>query len=372
MGKGLTRSRKGTEKSRITNGERWTTRREIPNHQFSNGERFLFQEFFLFLPVFFGYNTARMNNDFDGAWKETLEKYLQPFLELCYPKVAEKIDWSRNYEFLDKELQQIAPASDTGKQTVDKLIKVVRLDGKAGHVLCHIEVQSQQDTDFPRRCYQYNHRLDDRYAEPVVSLVFLADTNPSWRPACYEQELWGCRIRFDFPICKLTDFGGIEALYAMDNPVAIVMAAHLVAQQTQPEDGLRFQWKRQLVCSLYERNYSKNDIRELFRLIEWLLVMPEKSVLAFNQELIEFEKEKSMPYITSFERYGREKGLQEGLQQLTTSKQHDILEVLEIRFERVPDGLRETIEEISDIEKLSKLLRSAVRCADLEGFAADL
>ena len=309
-----------------------------------------------------------MNTDFDGAWKETLEQYLQPFLELCYPEVAAQIDWSQKYQFLDKELQQIAPASDTGKQFVDKLIKVVRLDGEEGHVLCHIEVQSQHDPSFPRRCYQYNHRLDDHYAEPVVSLVFLADTSATWRPSFYEKELWGCRIRFDFPICKLTDFGGIEALHAMDNPAAIVMAAHLVAQQTNPDDGMRFHWKRQLVRSLYDRNYSKKDICAIFRLIEWLLVMPEKSVLAFNQELLEIEKEKSMPYITSFERYARE----EALQQLTTSKQQDILEVLEIRFERVPLGLREAIEEITDIEKLSKLHRAAVRCADLEGFAAEL
>ncbi len=84
-----------------------------------------------------------MNNDFDGAWKETLEKYLQPFLELCYPQVAAQIDWSRNYEFLDKELQQIAPDSDTGKQCVDKLIKVLRRDGVESCVLCHFEVQAQ-------------------------------------------------------------------------------------------------------------------------------------------------------------------------------------------------------------------------------------
>jgi hypothetical protein len=43
--------------------------------------------------------------DYDGAWKEALEIYLQPFLRLCFPAVAERIDWNAPVEFLDKELQ---------------------------------------------------------------------------------------------------------------------------------------------------------------------------------------------------------------------------------------------------------------------------
>ena len=44
--------------------------------------------------------------DYDGAWKETLERYLHPFLELCFPLAAAGIDWAVASEFLD----QAAPA----------------------------------------------------------------------------------------------------------------------------------------------------------------------------------------------------------------------------------------------------------------------
>ncbi len=60
---------------------------------------------------------------------------------------------------------------------------------------------------------------------------------------------------------------------------------------------------------------------------------------------------------------------QEGL---IASKQQDILEALEIRFVSVPEGLREEIENIKDPAKLTKLLRAAIRCADIESFASEL
>ena len=32
--------------------------------------------------------------DHDSPWKETLGRFLQPFLELTFPKIAGRIDWS--------------------------------------------------------------------------------------------------------------------------------------------------------------------------------------------------------------------------------------------------------------------------------------
>ena len=84
-----------------------------------------------------------------------------------------------------------------------------------------------------------------------------------------------------------------------------------------------------------------------------------------------------MSLAEQFRQEGRQEGHQEGRQEgreegLIFSKQQDILEALEIRFQRVPEGLREEIEAISESKKLSSLLRAAITCADLESFAAEL
>ena len=54
------------------------------------------------------------------------------------------------------------------------------------------------------------------------------------------------------------------------------------------------------------------------------------------------------------------------------ARQQDVVEALDIRFDRVPDGLREEIGHIVDSARLHVLLRAAIRCADLESFVKDL
>jgi len=65
----------------------------------------------------------------------------------------------------------------------------------------------------------------------------------------------------------------------------------------------------------------------------------------------------------------RQEGQQEGQ---IIARQQDVIEALEIRFDRVPDGLREEISHISDSARLHGLHRAAIRCADLESFVKDL
>jgi hypothetical protein len=72
-------------------------------------------------------------------------------------------------------------------------------------------------------------------------------------------------------------------------------------------------------------------------------------------------------------RKGRQQGRQEGRQEgLIFSRQQDILEALMIRFDRVPEGLREEIEAIADTAKLQSLLRAAITSATLDEFAQAL
>ena len=245
--------------------------------------------------------------DYDGAWKEALETYLRPFLELCFPQIARSIDWNIPVEFLDKELEEIVRDSELGKQRVDKLVKVLRIDGVEEWVLVHVEVQAQPDAGLPQRVYQYHHRIADRFGRQVATLVVLADERESWKPSHYEEELWGCRVRFEYPICKLLELGGENSrLESNENPAAIVVSAQLAAQATCGDMELRKASKWRITRRLYERGYGRKDILELFRLIDWLMVLPAGLAVAFRGELISFESEKTMPYVTSIERLGRQ------------------------------------------------------------------
>jgi hypothetical protein len=89
--------------------------------------------------------------DADSLWKEVLERFLPDFLAFCLPAAHAGIDWARGYQFLDKELQEVAPAAAVGRRVVDALVQVWRRDGAATWVLIHIEVQGREEAAFARR-----------------------------------------------------------------------------------------------------------------------------------------------------------------------------------------------------------------------------
>jgi hypothetical protein len=216
--------------------------------------------------------------------------------------------------FLDKELQKIVPKAGRGRLYVDKLVKVWRKNGREAWVLIHIEVQTQREADFPRRMYRYNNRLTDRYNRTVVSLAVLADDDPNWRPDHYQKELWDWSVRMGWPALKLLDYANrVAELEGSKNPFAKVVLAHLKALETRKDPSSRRTWKVRLVRGLYERGFSSEDVRQLLRVIEWLMELPPRLQQDFQKEVHEPEEGRRMPYFTQTERSGMRKVLENGL-----------------------------------------------------------
>ena len=72
-----------------------------------------------------------------------------------------------------------------------------------------------------------------------------------------------------------------------------------------------------------------------------------------------------MPYITSIERRAMARGELQG--RLETARE-SIIEVLEIRFEVVPQSIVEVINKINDLSRLKSLFRQAITIASLSEF----
>lgn len=311
-----------------------------------------------------------MATDYDGGWKEALDVYFRPLLDLCFSHAAAQIDWSKPVEFLDKELQEVVRDAEQGKLRADKLVKVHDLNGDEEWLLLHVEVQSQNDPGLPARLYRYNYRIADRYGRAVVSMVVLADDHPGWRPDHYESAKWGCRVRLDYPICKLLDLKETTALRNPgNNPAAVLVAAQLAALETTRDWPARKERRWALTRRLYESGFGKQDILELYRLIDWLMWLPEDLTLAFRQQVLEYEAEVRMPYVTTTERQARAEGRQEGRQE---AAQDNILDLLELRFGQVPYRLREQVKTPRDSAALRALLREAALTPSLDAFRAHL
>ncbi len=306
--------------------------------------------------------------DYDSPWKEAISLYFHDFMCFFFPVIAADIAWERDFEFLDTELQKIKRETETGRREADKLVKVWRCNGEETWVLLHIEVQSQPQSEFAERMYIYNSRIFDTYRRSIASLAVLADDRSSWRPHRYERELWGCHSILAFPIVKLLDYN-ISELENDPNPFAALVQAHRAAQSLgqNPETG--YDNKLALVKSLYQRGLSRQDIVELFRLIDWLIELPEREEQRLWTEIETLERERAMPYITSIERLGMERGREEGREEgRQQGQQEAILRILEVRFGDRSARLAEQVRKINDLELLGELLTQAVTAQSWQAF----
>ena len=164
----------------------------------------------------------RVRDDFDGAWKNMLsERRFASFVAFFMPDLHDQIDWTRGVEFLEQELRAITRKSRRGHRSVDRLVKVWLTDGSETWVLVHVEIQSQEDPDFPLRMFQYRYRALDLFGErSLTCLAILGDADAGWRPQSYSNSFWGTEIAFTFRM-------GVPGLW-YGQIVGLVLAAALV------------------------------------------------------------------------------------------------------------------------------------------------
>lgn len=265
-----------------------------------------------------------MNDDYDTPWKEAITDHFPEFLAFYFPDAYAAIDWSRPYDFLDQELAALSHDAELGSRLLDKLVHVYLREGGERWVLLHIEVQGWQDRGFAERIFIYHYRVYDHYRRPLASMAVLADRGARWRPSSYLYEVLGCEMRLTFPIVKLQDYAGrMHELLAHRNPFALVTAAHLLTQQTRHNAHRRRIVKWRLTKLLYARPGDKRRIINLFKLIDWMMRLPEGLQARYMRCAVALQRRSNMTYITSLERHaigkgirhGRRKGLKEGRQE---------------------------------------------------------
>ncbi len=273
------------------------------------------------------------------------------------------MDWSRGYQALDKEFQQIVRRARVGKQVADMLFRVWLKDGAECWLLVHVEVQGAYEKEFARRMFHYNVASFRLYNREVVSLAVLCDERPNWRPTTFGYGRWGSWTSLTFPIVKLLDFAqDREALERNDNPFAVVTLAHLQAQATRGDAEKRREWKFRLVRRLYQRQFTKEDVRELFRLIDWIMDLPADLEDQFREEVYRYEEEQKMPYLSSLERRGLEEGLAKGLAKgralgLREGLLHAIAVALQTKFGAAGRKLLTRAKKLDDPAALRRLVR---------------
>jgi len=118
----------------------------------------------------------------------------------------------------------------------------------------------------------------------------------------------------------------------------------------------------------------------LYQFIDWLMVLPRELSVKFHDTIKEYEEEKKMAYITTAEKIGIEKGLQQGIEKglqqgIEKGLQQGLREAislgLELKFGKEGLRLYEKISRIDDVKKLEGIknaIREAKTLEDVEQF----
>jgi hypothetical protein len=112
-------------------------------------------------------------------------------------------------------------------------------------------------------------------------------------------------------VCKLID--KLDTEWREDHSLPVQVArAQIEALRTANDPEGRYQAKWRLVRNLYDLGYNAEEVREIIRLIDGMMQLPEDLSQRFEQELTALEESLNMPYVTSMEQIAEARGEAKG------------------------------------------------------------
>ncbi|MFQ3611998.1 MAG: hypothetical protein SNJ72_10955 [Fimbriimonadales bacterium] len=325
--------------------------------------------------------------DYDAVWKEVVQTLFPDCMAFLFPDVEAMIDWSTKPVFLNVEMPKLLPEVSRGMRRPDLVAQVALKDGQPALIILHTEIQVSQDPQFAERMFVYFYHLRERYRLPVMSLAILADPNPNWHPTYYEYRLGGTVVRFEFQTVKLLKLDPTRL--ESEHPIALFIRAHLASLRYRGNPTLLAEEKKRLLRGMLERGYNSQQIRYLYKVVDYLMSLPydlEREVEAVIEEI---KRRRRRKWIAPQERLaveralkqgleeGREKGFQEGVKQgiqqgiqqgVEAGARETILAILQARFGNVPEEVHQRLTEIHDIQQLRRLSVSAAQARTIAEF----
>ena len=311
---------------------------------------------------------SEQSSDYDGAWKDALRCHLPSFVEKYFPAVHAAIDWTEPLEWLDKEVSQVLAQPYRRNREVDVLVKARLRSGHEQWILMHLEIQSSYEEGFEARLARYNGGLFWVFGERVVTLVVLADLRKDWLPREDVFQVADFESRLRFPACKL--IARLDSEWHEDRTIPVQIArAQIEALRTVGDPEARYRSKWRLVRSLYEQGYNADEIRELFRLIDWMMHLRDDLGERFEEELIALEDSLEEPHLTSLERIWLARGEARGRATVVLAQLRklcgSLTEEVEARIRNLSldrlDVLGEAVLELRSLQDLEAWLDSTDR-----------
>src|SRR5262249_20116958 len=244
---------------------------------------------------------AEEKEEWDGPWKEALDSLALVFA-LFWPDVLGEIDLDKMVTPLEQELQKLTPDSNSGLLRVDKLFELAaRTSGDPRYA--HFEAQMAKDLELPWRMFKYGRRAGEHFNQPVGRFAILGDDDADWKPNSYREGVLGCEDTFTFRVVKLSEWRSrLGELESGGNLFGLFLCAHLETMATRGEVPRRQDAKFRILANLMRRDLTEVEFRRWYRLIDWILKLPEDANRAVWLRLEQLKEPKPMSHVTFAEK----------------------------------------------------------------------
>ena len=279
----------------------------------------------------------------DELLKAMFESNFSEFLNFIYPFQEKKFDFTKEIEFLNKELLEINPnrARGSGKRVVDILAKVRTKEDKGSSIIVHAEIQNSVHKDLSFRLFQYHYRLIDRYQSPVETIAFFIGNKHQQKPTSYRVKNLKTRLHFHYPSYHIFEHSETE-LFKMDTIFGlIILACQKSLYESKMTDEALGKERLLLAKEVILRNYPHDKTLKFLIFLTNILYIDDQEINnTFNKQLFQWTGGSiNMDVFEVIKKQEREKGKQEGM---VEGRQEGIAEG---RQEGIAEGRQEGIAE---------------------------
>ena len=225
--------------------------------------------------------------DFDGLWKEAIERFLHQLLMRTLPALYNDADFSVPPEFLSKELrdtiQRPVAEEHNAPLFVDELIKIRLKNGHSEWILLHIEIQGSGGDDISFRMMLYCSLIFAHHRKMPVGLAILTKPRPKGEIiGTYTTEQYGASISYNYNCFEVYNQDD-NALLQSDNPFDLIFLAtkNTISLSGKSKEEKKFSYLIQLTKLLASKGWNIEDRRDIFNFIK----KPQEDSRFFKREM---------------------------------------------------------------------------------------
>lgn len=288
----------------------------------------------------------------DLAWKKIIDALFPQFVSFFIPDLYELIDFSIKPKSLDNEFGILFPESKSENRRVDKLFEVHLKDEKSKSILLNIEIQSYEDNSFDKRMFQHYSRIFDKFDREIEAIVIYTYEENRHKYKQYESKFLKTRLLYEYRVYDLAE-QNLDKLKESKNPFSFVVQTLINGFNHKDTDTNNFNFKKELTNSLFVSGYSKYEIKNVFRFINFVLEIKNKELRSkFYSEVMEMSLVKEYDLeLTDFEEVAVEKILKPKIEKERDKKIALNFYKLGIDKEKISTATGLSMEEIEEIVK---------------------